>query len=174
MADQQKDDEILGKAYDSQLMRRLLKYVKPYKKYIIPAIFLNIIVSALGPLRPLLTKIAFDENIKNKDFHGLLVICGLLLGTLILQAVIQYFLTYYTELTGQKIVYDLRVQIFSHVQRLALKYFDKTPVGRTVTRVTNDVDSLNEMFSSGIISIFSDIFIVVWILILMLSMSWDL
>ena len=174
MADQQKDDEILGKAYDSQLMRRLLKYVKPYKKYIIPAIFLNIIVSALGPLRPLLTKIAFDENIKNKDFHGLLVICGLLLGTLILQAVIQYFLTYYTELTGQKIVYDLRVQIFSHVQRLALKYFDKTPVGRTVTRVTNDVDSLNEMFSSGIISIFSDIFIVVWIFIFMFSMSWDL
>ncbi len=174
MAEQQKDDEILGKAYDSQLMRRLLKYVKPYKKYIIPAIFLNIIVAALGPLRPLLTKIAFDENIKNNDFHGLLIVCIMLLGTLILQAVIQYFLTYYTELTGQKIVYDLRVQIFSHVQNLALKYFDKTPVGRTVTRVTNDVDSLNEMFSSGIISIFSDIFIVVWIFIFMFSMSWDL
>ncbi|MBA4407453.1 antibiotic ABC transporter ATP-binding protein, partial [bacterium] len=111
---------------------------------------------------------------KNKDFHGLLIVCVILLASLILQAVIQYFLTYYTELTGQKIIYDLRVQIFSHVQKLALRYFDKTPVGRTVTRVTNDVDSLNEMFSSGIVSIFSDIFGIVWIFIFMFSLSWDL
>ncbi|MEW6653004.1 MAG: ABC transporter ATP-binding protein [Bacteroidota bacterium] len=171
---EQKDDDILGKAYDSQLMKRLLAYVKPYKKYIIIAIILNILVSALGPLRPYLTKIAFDENIANQDFDGLLVICAVLLGSLTLQAVIQYFLTYYTELTGQKIVYDLRVQIFSHIQNLALKYFDKTPVGRTVTRVTNDVDSLNDMFSSGIVSIFSDVFSIVWIFIFMFAMSWDL
>ncbi|KAF0139700.1 MAG: ABC transporter-like protein [Stygiobacter sp.] len=174
MADQQKDDEILGKAYDSQLMRRLLTYIKPYKKYIILAIILNIVVSALGPLRPYLTKVAFDENIRNKDFQGLLVICAILLGSLMLQALIQYFLTYYTELTGQKIVFDIRMQLFSHVQKLALRYFDKTPVGRTVTRVTNDVDSLNEMFSSGIVSIFSDIFGIIWIFIFMFAMAWDL
>lgn len=171
---EQKDDEILGKAYDSQLMRRLLTYIKPYKKYIILAIFLNIVVSALGPLRPYLSKIAFDDKIQNKDFNGLLVVCAVLLGSLMLQALIQYFLTYYTELTGQKIVYDLRIQLFAHVQKLALKYFDKTPVGRTVTRVTNDVDSLNDMFSSGIVSIFSDIFSIVWIFIFMFAMSWDL
>ncbi|OGU83456.1 MAG: antibiotic ABC transporter ATP-binding protein [Stygiobacter sp. RIFOXYC12_FULL_38_8] len=171
---EQKDDEILGKAYDSQLMRRLLTYIKPYKKYIILAIILNIVVSALGPLRPYLSKIAFDDKIQNKDFNGLLVVCAILLGSLMLQALIQYFLTYYTELTGQKIVYDLRIQLFSHVQKLALKYFDKTPVGRTVTRVTNDVDSLNDMFSSGIVSIFSDIFSIVWIFIFMFAMSWDL
>lgn len=174
MADRQKDDEILGKAYDAKLMRRLLKYVKPYKKYVFAAILLNIVVAALGPLRPYLTKIAFDEKIGNKDVHGLLIICAILLASLILQSVIQYFLTYYTELMGQKIVYDLRVQLFSHVQKLALKYFDKTPVGRTVTRVTNDVDSLNEMFSSGIVSVFSDIFVIVWIFIFMFAMSWDL
>lgn len=174
MADRQKDDEILGKAYDAKLMRRLLKYVKPYKKYVFAAILLNIVVAALGPLRPYLTKVAFDEKIGNKDFHGLLIICAILLASLILQSVIQYFLTYYTELMGQKIVYDLRVQLFSHVQKLALKYFDKTPVGRTVTRVTNDVDSLNEMFSSGIVSVFSDIFVIVWIFIFMFAMSWDL
>ncbi|MFA7418306.1 MAG: ABC transporter ATP-binding protein [Melioribacteraceae bacterium] len=171
---EQKDDEILGKAYDSQLMRRLLTYIKPYKKYIILAIILNIVVSALGPLRPYLSKIAFDDKIQNKDFNGLLVVCAVLLGSLMLQALIQYFLTYYTELTGQKIVYDLRIQLFAHVQKLALKYFDKTPVGRTVTRVTNDVDSLNDMFSSGIVSIFSDIFSIVWIFIFMFAMSWDL
>ena len=171
---EQKDDDILGKAYDSQLMRRLLTYIKPYKKYIIIAIILNIVVSALGPLRPYLSKIAFDDKIQNKDFNGLLAVCAILLGSLMLQALIQYFLTYYTELTGQKIVYDLRIQLFSHVQKLALKYFDKTPVGRTVTRVTNDVDSLNDMFSSGIVSIFSDIFSIVWIFIFMFAMSWDL
>ncbi len=171
---EQKDDEILGKAYDSQLMRRLLTYVKPYKKYIILAIILNIVVSALGPLRPYLSKIAFDDKIQNKDFNGLLIVCAVLLGSLMLQALIQYFLTYYTELTGQKIVYDLRIQLFAHVQKLALKYFDKTPIGRTVTRVTNDVDSLNDMFSSGIVSIFSDIFSIVWIFIFMFAMSWDL
>jgi ATP-binding cassette subfamily B protein len=174
MPDQPKDDEILGKAYDSKLMRRLLKYVKPYKKYVIAAIILNIIVAGLGPLRPVLTKIAFDDKIGNKDFNGLLLICLLLLGSLMLQAIIQYFLTYYTEFIGQKIVYDLRMQIFSHVQKLALRYFDKTPVGRTVTRVTNDVDSLNEMFSSGIVNVFSDVFVIIWIFIFMFSMSWDL
>jgi len=171
---EQKDDDIIGKAYDSQLMKRLLAYVKPYKKYVVIAIVLNILVSALGPLRPYLSKIALDDNIANKDFQGLLVICSILLGSLMLQALIQYFLTYYTEFTGQKIVYDLRIQLFSHVQKLALKYFDKTPVGRTVTRVTNDVDSLNEMFSSGIVSIFSDIFSIIWIFIFMFAMSWDL
>ncbi len=174
MAEAHKDDEILGKAYDAKLMRRLLQYVKPYKKYVIIAILMNVLVAALGPVRPYLTKIAFDDNIKNNDFHGLLIICGILLVSLILQASIQYFLTYYTELMGQKIVFDLRVQIFSHVQKLALKYFDKTPVGRTVTRVTNDVDSLNEMFSSGIVSVFSDIFVIVWIFIFMFAMAWDL
>jgi ATP-binding cassette subfamily B protein len=171
---EQKDDDILGKAYDSQLMRRLLTYVKPYKKYVVIAIILNILVSALGPFRPYLSKIAVDENIANGDFKGLLAISAIVLASLMLQATIQYFLTYYTELTGQKIVYDLRIQLFSHVQKLALKYFDKTPVGRTVTRVTNDVDSLNEMFSSGIVSIFSDIFSIVWIFVFMFAMSWDL
>lgn len=169
-----RDDEILGKAYDSKLMRRLLRYVKPYKKYVVLAILLNILVAALGPLRPYLTKIAVDDYIANKDYHGLLIICLILFGSLFLQAMVQYFLTYYTELMGQKIIYDLRIQIFSHVQKLALRFFDKTPIGRIVTRVTNDVESLNEMFSSGIVAVFSDIFVIVWIFVFMFSLSWDL
>lgn len=169
-----REDEILGKAYDSKLMKRLLGYVKPYSKYVIFAILLNIIVAALGPLRPYLTKIAIDEYIVNSDFNGLIEIALLLLGTLIFQAAIQYFLTYYTQLMGQKIIFDLRVKLFGHVQKLALRFFDKTPIGRTVTRVTNDVESLNELFSSGIVMVFSDIFIILWILIFMFAMSWDL
>ena len=168
---EEKEDEVIGKVYDSKLMKRLLTYVKPYKKYVFLAILLNVLVAALGPLRPYLTKIAVDEHITNKDLYGLLQISLMLLGVLLFQSFVQYFLTYFTELMGQKIIYDLRIQIFTHVQRLALKFFDKTPVGRIVTRVTNDVDALNEMFSSGIVEIFSDLFVIVWIIIFMFSMS---
>ncbi|MEJ2616510.1 MAG: ABC transporter ATP-binding protein, partial [Ignavibacteriaceae bacterium] len=146
-------------------------YIKPYKKYVIFAIFLNIIVAALGPLRPYLTKIAIDKYIANKDFHGLLIISLLLLGSLLMQVVIQYLLTYYTQYLGQKTIYDLRTQIFQHTQKLALKFFDKTPIGRIVTRTTNDVEALSQLFSSGIVMVFSDIFIIVWILAFMFLMD---
>lgn len=169
-----KDDEVLGKAYDARLMKRLLGYVKPYRKYVVLAIFLNVLVAGFGPLRPYLTKIAIDDKITNGDYHGLLLISVLLLLSLIFQSVIQYYLTFYTEYMGQKIIYDLRIKIFSHVQRLSLKYFDKTPNGRIVTRVTNDVEALNELFSSGIVMVFSDVFIIVWIFAFMFTMSWDL
>ena len=168
------DDEILGKAYDSKLMRRLLSYVKPYKKYVVMAILFNVLVAGLGPLRPYLTKVAIDDYIANSDYDGLILISVLLLGTLIFQASIQYLLTYFTQLMGQKIIYDLRGKLFKHVQKLALKYFDKTPIGRIVTRVTNDVESLNDLFSSGIVMVFSDVFIILWILIFMFFMAWDL
>jgi ATP-binding cassette subfamily B protein len=135
---------------------------------------MNIIVAALPSLRPVLTKIAVDNNIANKDYHGLLLIILALFGILIFQSIVQYFLTYFTELIGQKTIYDLRTQLFAHVQKLSLKYFDKVPIGRTVTRVTNDVDALNEMFSSGIVEIFSDVFVIIWIFVFMFSMSWDL
>lgn len=170
----ERDDEILGKAYDSRLMRRLLGFVKPYTKYVVFAIVLNLVVAGLGPVRPVLTKIAIDDYIKNSDYDGLLLISLLLVGTLIFQAFIQYFLTYFTQLMGQKIIFDLRVKLFRHVERLALRYFDKTPIGRLVTRVTNDVESLDELFSSGIVMVFSDVFIILWILVFMFFMSWEL
>ncbi|GBD89436.1 putative ABC transporter ATP-binding protein [bacterium BMS3Abin04] len=168
------DDEILGKAYDSKLMKRLLKYVKPYKKYLVFAILMNVVVAGLGPLRPVLIKIAVDKSIAHKDLHSLTIITVILFSTLVLQAIIQYVLTYFTQLMGQKIIFDLRVEVFSHVQKLALKFFDKTPIGRIVTRVTNDIEALNELFASGIVMVFSDVFIIVWIFIFMFSMSFDL
>jgi ATP-binding cassette subfamily B multidrug efflux pump len=169
--DYKAEEEILGKAYDSRLMKRLLGYIKPYKKYVIFAIFLNIVVAALGPLRPYLTKIAIDNYIANKDLHGLLIISLLLLASLLMQAIIQYLLTYYTQYLGQKTIYDLRTQIFQHTQKLALKFFDKTPIGRIVTRTTNDVEALSDLFSSGIVMVFSDVFIIVWILVFMFFMD---
>lgn len=174
MAKEEEADEIKGKAYDSKLMKRLLAYAKPYKKYIVAGILLNILVAGLGPVRPYLTKIAIDDSIVHKDYHGLLIIILILFGALILQAAIQYSLTYYTQLMGQKIIYDLRIKLFEHIQKLSLKYFDKTPIGKIVTRVTNDVEALNELFSSGIITVFSDVFTIIWIFGFMFFMSWEL
>ena len=171
MNDYKQDEEILGKAYDAKLMRRLLGYVKPYKKYVIFAILLNIFVAGLGPVRPFLTKVAIDDYIAYSNYNGLVLIAALLFGSLMLQAFIQYFLTYYTQYLGQKTLYDLRTQLFEHVQKLALKYFDRTPIGRIVTRTTNDVESLGELFSSGIVMVFSDIFIIIWILGFMFFMD---
>jgi len=138
------------------------------------AILLNIVVAVLGPVRPYLTKIAVDHSIANRDYSGLLLVTILLLASLVLQAVIQYFLTYYTQYLGQKTILDIRTKLFSHIQKLAASFFDKTPIGRIVTRVTNDIESLNELFSSGIIMIFSDIFIIIWILVFMFFMDLNL
>lgn len=168
------DDEILGKAYDSRLMKRLLEFVKPYKKYVVLAILLNVLVAGLGPLRPWLTKVAIDDKIMNKDYHGLILLSLGLFGALAVQAVIQYVLTYYTQLLGQKTILDLRSRLFRHTQKLAVSFFDKTPIGRLVTRVTNDVESLNELFTSGIVMVFSDVFIILWILGFMFFIDWEL
>jgi len=169
--DYQSEEEVLGKAYDSRLMKRLLGYIKPYRKYVIMAILMNIVVSALGPLRPYLTKVAVDDYIVKSNYHGLLIISLILFATLLFEAAVQYFLTYYTQYLGQKTIYDLRTQLFKHTQQLALRFFDRTPIGRIVTRATNDVEALSELFSSGIVMIFSDIFNIVWILIFMFFMD---
>ncbi|MCY7362734.1 MAG: ABC transporter ATP-binding protein/permease [Ignavibacteria bacterium] len=152
-------------------MRRLLSYFKPYSKYIVIATILTIIISALQALRPRLTPVAIDDKILNKDFHGLQIIVLIMLGTLILQGVIQYGMTYLTSWIGQKIIYDLRKKIFAHILSLDLKFFDKNPIGRIVTRVTGDVEVLFEVFSSGLVTAFGDIFLLIWILYFMFSLD---
>jgi len=169
--DYKSDEEVLGKAYDSRLMKRLLTYVKPYRKYVISAILLNVVVAAVPGFRPLLTEIAIDKYIAHSDYHGLFIISLILFGTLIVQSAIQYFMTYYMQYLGQRTIFDLRTQLFNHIQKLALKFFDKTPIGRLVTRATNDIEALNQLFSSGIIMVFSDVFTIIWILVFMFTMD---
>jgi ATP-binding cassette, subfamily B, multidrug efflux pump len=168
------EDEILGKAYDSRLMRRLLTYSKPYRFHIIGAIALTVIISALGPLRPYLTKVAVDEYIAHKNPAGLTNVALLLLGAMLLQGVIQYLMTYFTQWIGQRTILDIRMQIFRKLQRMSLSFFDRNPVGRLVTRVTGDVEVLNEMFSSGLVTVFADVFVIIWIMIFMFSINWQL
>ena len=168
------EDEVLGKAIDSQIMRRLLSYFKPYYKHIIIATILTITISALAAIRPRLTAVAIDDKIMNKDFPGLQTIVLIMLGTLILQGIIQYGMTYLTSWIGQKIIYDLRKKIFDHILKLDLKFFDRNPIGRVVTRVTGDVEVLFEVFSSGLVTAFGDIFLILWVLYFMFTLDYKL
>lgn len=168
------EEEILGKAYDSHLMKRLLHYLKPYRGYVILAIVLTIGVSMATTVRPYLTKVAIDNYIVHKDYTGLRNIILLLFGTLLFQGILQYSMTYLTQWIGQKTIYDLRMELFTHLQNLSMRFFDKNPVGRLVTRLTNDIEVLNEMFSSGIVMVFADVFTIAGILMFMFSLSWQL
>jgi ATP-binding cassette subfamily B multidrug efflux pump len=168
------EEEILGKAYDARLMRRIMKYLQPYKWQVIGAVVITILMSALGPLRPYLIKIAIDEHILKNDTPGLVQIVVLLIATVIFQALAQYFQAIVTQWIGQQTIYDLRREVMDKLQSLALRYFDRNPIGRIVTRITTDVEVLNELFSSGIIMIFADVFVLVWIFVFMLVTSWKL
>ncbi|MDA0986012.1 MAG: ABC transporter ATP-binding protein [Bacteroidetes bacterium] len=168
------DDEILGKAYDGKLMVRLIKYLKPYKWYVIVAVFLSMIVALLESVRPFFTKIAVDENIAKGDSEGLLNTTLLFGSVLIIRGLVQFFVAYLTLWIGQKTILDIRIEIYRHLQYRGLKFFDKNPIGRLVTRVTNDIEVLNDMFSSGIVMVFSDVFMIIGIVWLMFSMNWNM
>jgi ATP-binding cassette subfamily B multidrug efflux pump len=156
---------------DPQIMKRLLAFFKPYGKYIAIATFLTITISALAALRPRLTPIAIDDKIMNHDLPGLQFIILIMFGTLVVQGIIQYIMTYLTSWIGQKIIYDLRKKIFDHIMSLDLKFFDRNPIGRIVTRVTGDVEVLFEVFSSGLVTAFGDIFLIIWILYFMFDLD---
>jgi ATP-binding cassette subfamily B multidrug efflux pump len=168
------EEEVLGKAYDARLMRRLLKYLRPYRWHVVLGIVLSVLTSAMEAIRPYFTKVAVDVNIAQKDKHGLLMTVLLFLVVLIVRGFIQYANAYLTQWIGQRTIYDLRMEIFRHLQNLAPKFYDKNPIGRLITRVTNDVEVLNEMFSSGIVMVFSDVFTIIGIFYFMFSMSWEL
>ncbi len=168
------EEEILGKAYDAKLMRRLLKYLRPYKWHVALGIVLSIAVSAMEAVRPYFTKVAVDENIAHGDRHGLLMTTLMFLGVMIVRGLLQYLNTYLTQWIGQRTIFDLRMEVFQYLQHLGLKFYDKNPIGRLITRVTNDVEVLNEMFSSGIVMVFSDVFTIIGILYFMFSMNWEL
>ncbi len=151
------EEQVLGKAYDARLMRRLLRYLKPYRSSAFLALIFILAESGLTVVQPYLTKIAIDRYIRNSDVPGLNVIAFIYLLTLAGQFVFSFGETWVLNVMGQRIMYDLRTGIFTHLQRLDVSFFDRNPVGRLMTRVTTDVDALNELFTSGVISIFGDI-----------------
>ncbi|HOY45595.1 MAG TPA: ABC transporter ATP-binding protein [bacterium] len=155
-------------------MRRLLAYLHPYRWMVVLAVLILLLGSVAELLLPYLTKVAIDRYIANKELAGLARLALLYFTVLLVQMSFIFFQTYLTQKIGQKVMYDMRNQIFAHLQRLPLSFFDKNPVGRLVTRATNDVETLNSMLSSGVVTIFGDIFVLVGIIAMMLIFNWQL
>src|SRR5579859_4980083 len=181
------EEEVLGKAYDSRLMKRLLGYLRPYKWQVVIALLSIILKAGADVLGPFLTKTAIDKYLSSASAHNhsildrflssrpLVGIAQLGFAYLLLLLVsfgLEYTQTYLMQWTGLKVMFDLRSQIFRHLQHMHIGFFDKNPVGRLVTRVTTDVDALNEMFTSGVVAIFDDIFVLAGIVLIMLGMNW--
>ena len=166
------EEEVLGKVYDGRLMRRLLAYLAPYKLVVAVSLVLVLLVSALKLVGPILTKVAIDDYIAAGDLGGLNLVALVYVAALMAQFVISYFQIYIMNMAGQRVMADMRREIFSHLQRLHPAYFDKNPVGRLVTRVTTDVEALNELFTSGVVTIFGDIFMLVGIMGVLIYLDW--
>jgi ATP-binding cassette subfamily B multidrug efflux pump len=190
-AQQQVDDDVVGKAYDSRLMGRLLTYLRPYKAIAFLSLIAILLKAGLDVLGPYLFKVALDLYLTpHLDPHtavkhsflsrylspsaatGITQLAGIYFGALLVGYLLEFVQTYTLQWMGQKVMFDLRRQIFGHMQRMHIGFFDRNPVGRLVTRLTSDVDALNEMFTSGIFAIFEDVFVLIGIVAIMLSMSW--
>ena len=155
-------------------MRRLLRYLRPYRLHVAAAILLLVAASALAIVGPWLTQQALDEAIPNGDVRLLATLTIAYLGTLIGAFVLQYAQGLLTTWLGQSVMFDLRKEIFRKFQRLDLKYFDRNPVGRLMTRITSDVETLNELFASGLVTVFGDVFTLIFIVAAMLLLDWQL
>ncbi len=188
MADNIHEEEVLGKAYDSRLMKRLLTYLRPYRWHVVIAMISIVLKAGADVLGPYLTKTAIDRYLARSNAagaHGFLdrflsstpmvgiaQVAALYIGAQLFVFLLEFAQTYFMQWTGQMVMFDLRSQIFRHLQQMHIGFYDKNPVGRLVTRVTTDVDALNEMFTAGVVSIFEDIFVLAGIVAIMLRMKW--
>ena len=182
------EEEVLGKAYDSRLMKRLLTYLRPYRwqtGIALGSILLKVGADVLGPylthvvidryLAPVPgLRTPFDFFLSKNAFTGVGQVALLYVGLLMFSFLLEYLQTYFMQWAGQMVMFDLRSQIFRHLQRMHIGFYDKNPVGRLVTRVTTDVDALNEMFTAGVVSIFEDVFVLAGIVWIMLRMNSNL
>jgi ATP-binding cassette subfamily B protein len=178
-----REEEALGKAYDARLTRRLMRYMRPYKWMVLFALVLTLVVAPLEALSPLLYKIAIDRFILPATqgaikvatgTHGLGLIALIFLAALLFSFGVQYVQVRVMQDVGQKTMYDMRKEIFAHLQALPMSYYDRSPVGRLVTRVTTDVDALNDLFASGVVAMLNDAFLLALFVVIMLWMNWRL
>jgi ATP-binding cassette subfamily B multidrug efflux pump len=170
----QQDDEIVGKAFDAKLARRLFRYVKPYGPLVVAALALLMVEGLLQLAQPLLTRYVIDTAVPANDGAGVRRAALGFIAVLAAQFVLEYSQTILTTRLGQFVMHDLRAEMFKHLQRLPVPFFDTNPVGRLVTRVTSDVEALNELFTSGVVAGFGDLFTLVAIAVLMFSVDWRL
>lgn len=165
------EEEITRKPFDARLMWRLLGYLRPYRGWVIVAFLLILLTSAARQAGPYLSKIAVDDHILPGDLAGLNLIVLVFVGLLVFQFLADVAQRMVTQMVGQWVMYDIRKAIFAHLQRLPIRFFDRTPIGRLMTRNTNDVDALNELFTDGVVAVFSDIFTLIAIMAYMFYMD---
>ena len=165
---------VSGKAFDIPLFKRIMAYVKPYKKVFYFTSALSIVLAFMAWVRPVLIQITIDENIKAFDKEGLLKMTFILIGVLLVESVLEYFFSYLSSLLGQNVIRDLRNQVFKHVISFKLKHFDNTPIGQLVTRTVSDIETIAEMFSGGVLVIIGDLLKIFTIITYMLIKQWDL
>jgi ATP-binding cassette subfamily B multidrug efflux pump len=165
---------VTGKALDIKLLGRVMQYVKPYRRQFIWAAFLTVLMAGLSPIRPFLIQITVDKYILNADFNGLVKMSVLMLVLLVLQSAVQYFQTYLTNALGQSVILDLRTNVFNHITKLRLKYFDHTPIGVLITRAVSDLETIADIFSEGLISIIGDMLQLIALIGIMLYTDWRL
>jgi ATP-binding cassette subfamily B multidrug efflux pump len=168
------EDDVLGKAYDRKLMRRLLVYARPYRALMYGAFALLFVEGGIQVVGPLLTRRVIDVAVPARDARIVVFCTVLFFLALLTEFVISYVQTWLTSLLGQRVMRDLRMEIFRHLQRLSVSYFDRNPVGRLITRVTSDVETLNELFTAGVVAGLGDLFTLVAISVAMLIMDWRL
>ena len=168
------DEEVLGKAYDGRLMRRLLTYLRPYRPQVALAIAAIVGHACLELAPPYLTKIVIDQYIPTRDVAGLGTIAAVYVAVLAGSFALEYVQMWTMQATGQRIMFDLRMQMMTHLHRLDLRFYDRNPVGRLMTRVTTDVDVLNDLFTSGVVSVFGDVFTLIGIMVMLVWMDWRL
>jgi len=170
-ADQRYDEEAAAKAYDAKLMKRLLAYVRPYKRWVAASVTLLLAASAADLAGPFIIKAGIDNYIKAGDRAGLGLTALALLGVNAIAFVLNYFQIYMMNLTGQRVIYDMRTQLFTHVQTLSIPFFDKNPVGRLMSRIMGDIHVLNDLFTSGVVMALGDLFTLLGIMAVMLVMN---
>ena len=168
------EEDVLGRAYDARLMRRLLRYLYPHRRQVAGASAAIVGHSLLELVPPLLTKLVIDRYIPAGDLSGLGVVALVYLLTLSASFALEYLQTTTMQLIGQRIMLDLRMQVYGRLQRLDLRFYDRNPVGRLMTRLTTDVDALNELFTSGVVAVFGDLFTLVGIMAVLAWMDWRL
>ena len=166
--------KVSGNAVDISLLRRVFRYVTPYRSIFIWSIVLTVMLAILAPLRPWLIQFTLDRYILLNDHAGLIDMSLLMVGLLLVQTIVQYFHTFYTNILGQSVIKDLRVKVFNHISSLRLKYFDRTPIGQLITRTVSDLETIADIFSEGLIVIVGDILQVIAIIAVMLYVDWEL
>src|SRR5215218_10484198 len=161
------EEEAIGKTYDFQVARRLLRYLKPYLRLLVLALVFTLALNLLGVLQPKFTEYAIDWHILPRKTDGLTLLVGLFLGTQLLRLIFSYFQAIFVNSVGQYVMFDMRKELYDKLQHQEVAYYDRNPVGRIMTRLTSDVDALNELFTQGVTDLMGDLVIIVTIIVVM-------